>query len=179
MKLVAARCPNCGANIDVDKDSDSTRCEYCKSKIIVEDAIQKVKVEMSGSVEVTNSTSVSKLLKIANQYYFDKEYKDALKYYEKALELNPDEPLVVLRVGLCDALSNYNSVDINKPIKALKNAYRLLSDDKEKNKKIINSYINESSDVVKLISRRINGMVYNSLGETQALLIKNRNVGFL
>ena len=24
MKLVAARCPNCGANIDVDKDSDST-----------------------------------------------------------------------------------------------------------------------------------------------------------
>ena len=50
MKLVAAKCPNCGASIDVDKDSESTKCDFCKSKIIVEDAIAKYKIELSGEV---------------------------------------------------------------------------------------------------------------------------------
>ena len=54
MKLVAAKCPSCGANIDVDKDSDKTKCEFCHSTILVEDAIAKVKVEVTGNIEIKN-----------------------------------------------------------------------------------------------------------------------------
>ena len=31
MKIVAAKCPNCGANIEVDSNSNTTKCEYCNS----------------------------------------------------------------------------------------------------------------------------------------------------
>ena len=30
MKFVAAKCPNCGAQIQVDKNSNSTICEFCE-----------------------------------------------------------------------------------------------------------------------------------------------------
>ena len=33
MKLVAAKCPSCGANIKVDRSLKLTRCEYCNNKM--------------------------------------------------------------------------------------------------------------------------------------------------
>ena len=54
MKLVPAKCPNCGANIEVDALGTATQCNYCKSAILVDDAIQKLKVELEGSVEIKN-----------------------------------------------------------------------------------------------------------------------------
>jgi len=104
MKLVAAKCPNCGANIDVDKDSDTTKCEYCKSKIIVEDAIKKIKVELSGEVEISNFANFDKLLILGNRNYEDGDYEQALKYYQRALELEPENSLIILRTGICQSL---------------------------------------------------------------------------
>ena len=151
MKLVAAKCPNCGAKIDVDKDSDSTKCEYCKSKILIDDAIQKVKIDVSGNVEISNMSSFDKLLRLAHESYYDRDYEDALEKYKKAQELNPDDPVVVLRVGLCSVLlSNYNGFNVDKAQKAMKKSYRLLNDDLKKNKNIINSFIDETSKVIEL-----------------------------
>ncbi len=161
MKLVAARCPNCGANIDVDKDSDSTRCEYCKSKIIVEDAIQKVKVDISGSVEVSNSTSASKLMKIAYRHYCDKDYFEALKKYERALEMDPDNALIVLRIGLCKALmAPIKNVDIKNIHKSVKNMSSLVNTDKEE--KEFNSYLMETKSVIDLLVFNLKNLINNS-----------------
>lgn len=54
MKIVAAKCPTCGANIEVDENSNRTKCDFCHSTIIVEDAIQRYKIDVSGSVKVEN-----------------------------------------------------------------------------------------------------------------------------
>ena len=161
MKLVAARCPNCGANIDVDKDSDSTRCEYCKSKIIVEDAIQKVKVDISGSVEVSNSTSASKLMKIAYRHYCDKDYFEALKKYERALEMDPDNALIVLRIGLCKALmAPIKNVDVKNIHKSVKNMTSLVNTEKEENE--LNSYLMETKSVIDLLVYNLKNLINNN-----------------
>ncbi len=140
MKLVAAKCPSCGAQIDVDEDSDSTKCEYCKSKIIVDDAIEKYKVEISGKVEVDNLPNLENYLKLGERYYKDREYTEAYKQYEKACELDPDNYISVLRNGLAKAYSyDYDTFDLKPAINAMKNAYGIL---KEKNEDAIT--INES-----------------------------------
>ena len=51
MRLTSAKCPNCGADIKVNKDEEKTVCEYCKSEILVEDTIAKLKVVVEGEVE--------------------------------------------------------------------------------------------------------------------------------
>lgn len=126
MKLVAAKCPNCGAQIDVDQNSDSTICEYCNSKIIVEDAIEKYKFEISGTVDINNLPKLENYMKLGERYYNDKEYKEAYEEYSKAVELDPDCGIAVLRKGLCKSYcSTYYDADINAAVNGIKNAYDL------------------------------------------------------
>ena len=44
MKLIPARCPSCGADIEVNKENETTKCKYCDTRIIIDDAIAKYKV---------------------------------------------------------------------------------------------------------------------------------------
>ena len=111
MKLIAARCPNCGADIEVDKNSDTTKCEYCNKKIIVDDAVAKYKLELSGSVEVSNSTNFTKLLKLAERFLSEKQYDQALEKYNKAIELEPDDTFVDYRISYIKFLKNVKNVD--------------------------------------------------------------------
>lgn len=126
MKLTAAKCPSCGANIEVDKNSDSTKCEYCDSKIIVEDAIAKYKVEISGEVEVKNLPKLDNHLKMGKMHYDDGEYEEAYKEYDKACDLDPDNYIAILRKGLSKALNtNYAKVNVTPAINAMKNSYKI------------------------------------------------------
>ena len=43
INLTAAQCPNCGADIKVDPDINAVICEYCGSKILVDNALKKIK----------------------------------------------------------------------------------------------------------------------------------------
>ena len=37
MKLIKMKCPNCGAELDVDADQKMAVCEYCDTKFLIED----------------------------------------------------------------------------------------------------------------------------------------------
>ena len=52
VKLQAAKCPSCGADIQVNDKLENTICQYCGSTVLVQDAIEKYKVEISGNVKV-------------------------------------------------------------------------------------------------------------------------------
>ena len=154
MKLVAAKCPNCGAQIDVDKDSDSTKCEFCKSKIIVEDAIAKYKIEISGEVSIKNLPQVENLMKLADMHYQDREYDEAYNQYSRICELDPENYCAILRKGLCKTLlMEYPNFDIISAVNAMKNAYKILS--KEKSKDRINSSILECNYVIATVAAKI------------------------
>lgn len=101
MKLVSAKCPNCGADIEVDKNSDKTKCEYCNSKIIVEDAIEKYKIELSGEVTVKNLPQVDSLMKVADRAYEINDIKEALEKYDKIVDIDPDNHKAVFRKAIC------------------------------------------------------------------------------
>ncbi len=101
MKLVAAKCPSCGADIEVDKDSDSTKCEYCKSKILVDDAIAKVKVEVS----VKNMPKYEDYVKMGDKYYSEFLFREARTEYKKALEFDPNNIELLFCEKACRACS--------------------------------------------------------------------------
>lgn len=42
-ELIAAVCPNCNANIELDKNFESEFCTYCGTKIIIKDVVKKNK----------------------------------------------------------------------------------------------------------------------------------------
>lgn len=89
VKLVSAKCPNCGANIEVNKNDDTTRCSYCNSAIIVEDAIAKYKIEVSGKVEVDGITGRNTKLKTVRNHIKVKEYNEAHNLLYEILENDP------------------------------------------------------------------------------------------
>ena len=119
MKLVSAKCPNCGANIEVDQNSDKTKCEYCESPIIVEDAIEKYKVELSGEVTVKNLPQVDALIKNANRAFDSKDYQEAYDKFDRVLDLDPDNMVSLFKKSLC---KYYNSNHLENNISILKKA---------------------------------------------------------
>ena len=44
MNFISAKCPNCGADINVNEDSKVVTCEYCNKKIIVENTNMKTPI---------------------------------------------------------------------------------------------------------------------------------------
>ena len=52
MKLVSAKCPNCGVNINIDRDSKIIKCEYCNASIIVED--DKLEIQKEETKQINN-----------------------------------------------------------------------------------------------------------------------------
>ena len=106
MKIVAAKCPNCGASIKVDSDSNMTKCEYCRSTVIVEDAIEKYKVELHRSIEVSNLPKFENFIKLADKAFENKKYVEAEENYTKALELKPDDIWSIAREGICKDLNS-------------------------------------------------------------------------
>ena len=53
MKLKAAKCPSCGANLKLNPNDEYAECEFCHTNILIEDAVAKYKLELSGNVKVS------------------------------------------------------------------------------------------------------------------------------
>lgn len=80
MDLVDASCPNCGATIQLDKNREEGFCSYCGTKIIVQEAISKVRID--------KSCDIQNLLQLAESAYNSENYEECLKYANKALEFD-------------------------------------------------------------------------------------------
>ena len=143
MKLVAAKCPSCGANIKVDRSLKLTRCEYCNTEITVEEAVENLL-----KVELKDSPTLDNYLKLGNRYFDNSEHEEAYKMYSKAEEIDPDNPFIVLRKGLCKSLiSDYNNFDVSSAVKAMRTSYDLMKKMKM-DKDAINLGINETGTTI-------------------------------
>ena len=89
IKLTPAKCPSCGANIEVDRNLDKTICQYCRTTIMIEEAVEKYKIEISGKIEVDGIATVNASLIRANQLMQDKEYDKANKLFKQILSKDP------------------------------------------------------------------------------------------
>ncbi len=162
IKLVAAKCPSCGADIDVDKNENKTKCKFCHSSIMVDEAIEKYQIEISGEIEVSNLPKANSYLKNGARYYENGEYDEAYKQYNKAVEMDPDNYIAVLRNGICNTLdTNYFGYNLNPLQSGIQEAANILNKSKEKVDDInYNQIANEGYKATKLMENFANNF-YN------------------
>lgn len=82
MSLVSAKCPNCGASIQVDNERKEAFCSYCGSKVKVQEAIGRVKID--------NSEELANLYQVARRAKEQDNSENAAKYYDMILVKDPN-----------------------------------------------------------------------------------------
>lgn len=85
VKLVSAKCQNCGSLLKLSKEQEKIECEYCRSTIIVDEAIACYKLIVSGNVSVQGITTNAELIESANELLNMNEF---LKAKRKFLEFS-------------------------------------------------------------------------------------------
>jgi len=103
IKLVPAKCPSCGADIEVNKKLENTICQYCGTTVLVDDAIAKLKVELSGKVEVEGISGDKDKLNKARKYIKLKEYDNAKAIIDEMIandKLNEEAYFERVRINL-------------------------------------------------------------------------------
>lgn len=103
MKLTAAKCPSCGASIEVNKNLEKTICQYCGTTVLVEDAIAKLKIELSGKVEVDGIETRKSKLERARKHLKLNEFGDANKILSELVakdKLDEEAYLEILKMKI-------------------------------------------------------------------------------
>lgn len=95
MPLEMAKCPACGAEIQVPDDREDAFCAYCGTQIKAKAAVAYHRASMGGGVPVSNMPNmptIESLMKRAEDTGDD-------KYYSKVLDINPDYYPVCLKLA--------------------------------------------------------------------------------
>lgn len=80
MSLIDIKCPNCGASIQLDNSRESGFCSYCGSKVQIQEAINKIKIDRS--CDINNYLHLAKTASEANNG------QETYDYANKVLELD-------------------------------------------------------------------------------------------
>ena len=94
MPLVAAKCTQCSANIEVDDTKEAGICKYCGTAFITEKAINNYNTYITNNNNFAGANinvvggDVDNLIELAKNALEINNEKDTLKYCEKALEIN-------------------------------------------------------------------------------------------
>lgn len=89
MKLISAKCPNCGGHLKIEEGTTKTVCEYCKKDIIIDD--ESIKLKVSGKVSVDGIKTDKDLINSANELLDMGEYIKAKKIFDQFATNNPDQ----------------------------------------------------------------------------------------
>ena len=163
MKLVAAKCPCCNANIEVSPDAETTKCRYCGSAILVEDAIKKYTIEFSGEVGISGISSLENDLKLGSQYLEVKEWTNAYHMFSNAIDKKAD-CYAAWHGCLCALTQNFSFADKSwAPISGSRGfefvigncfKYGNLNQKKEMETELSNFIVSQTNRVLPLIKDR-------------------------
>lgn len=92
MALVAAKCSQCGATIQVDDSMEKGVCPYCGTEYYAEKIINNTYVtnNYSGATINVQGIDVQNYLEIATKFYDQKNYEEAMKYLSDAFPIEPN-----------------------------------------------------------------------------------------
>ena len=79
MPFIALRCPQCGAEIQLDNTREFGFCNYCGTKILQDKQIIEKRVVYDHSKDIENN------VQLGYRYFNNKEYKKAYQCFEKVL----------------------------------------------------------------------------------------------
>lgn len=90
MSLIAAKCTQCGANIEVDDSHETGICKYCGTPFITEKVINNY----NQNISIDNATinvqgdNIDNLLLRAQQFELEGDIEKAEEYYNKVLDID-------------------------------------------------------------------------------------------
>lgn len=96
MPLVAAKCTQCGANIEVDDSKEAGICKYCGTAFITEKAIINYNTYITNNNIFAGANinivggDIDNYLKLANNAIEAENGQEALNYANRALEIKAD-----------------------------------------------------------------------------------------
>lgn len=92
MALVAAKCSQCGASIQVEDSAEKGVCPYCGTEYYAEKIINNTYVtnNYSGATINVQGIDVQNYLEIATKFYNQKNYEEAMKYLSDAFPIEPN-----------------------------------------------------------------------------------------
>ena len=107
MKLIAAKCPKCNADIEVNETLDKAICQYCGSTILIENAIQKHKMEITGTIKVDGIQSNKEKIEIILNYLKIGNLDEATGILDELLKQNPfDKEALSIYIQVKTAILN-------------------------------------------------------------------------
>ncbi|MCR5522854.1 MAG: zinc ribbon domain-containing protein [Clostridia bacterium] len=159
MGFVAVKCPQCGADIQLDDSREFGFCNYCGTKVMQD----KIVVEHSGSVKVDNSEYVEKFLQNARRAKLKEDWEETEKYYNLVEQNDPFNIEAIFYSSFGKAKQSLIDSDLYKRQAAFNVLTRCVSiiddnyqiEDEEKNKPVIEQIGN---DIMKMAGSQY---VYN------------------
>lgn len=120
MALKALKCPQCGANLELDDNREFGFCEYCGAKVQIREVIEV-------RHKIDNSEQLSNYKMLGERAFGVKNYSEALDYYSKAIEFDPNDSVCLYRRAFCKVytkqIKDINISEFSNEInRALKNA---------------------------------------------------------
>lgn len=143
--LEALKCPQCGGDVELDENQEYGFCKYCGTK--VQNTNFKI---IKGKIELVGNPTVDNYIKLAARYFDDGEYTEALDYYNKVLEIEPDNWKAIFRRGaILNIEDNFNQ---NQIISSSNNALKIISNNKKLLEDVNNIELEIVYDMIKILS---------------------------
>lgn len=112
MPIVDAKCTNCGATLQVDDTKEAMVCQYCGSAFVVEKAINNYTTTIinnnnfAGANITVAGGDVENYRTLARRAVSSSNGDDAIRYYKKIVEINPNDWEAAFYVEVFTAYTN-------------------------------------------------------------------------
>lgn len=91
--ITSGKCPNCGASVRKPGEDARIQCDYCKSEITLQEAVDEL--------SRIRSSTIGGALLIAETAQEGGGYEEALNFYNKVIEQDPNHSDAWLNKGIC------------------------------------------------------------------------------
>lgn len=161
MPLVAAKCTQCGANIEVDNTKEAGICKHCGTAFITEKAITNYNTYVTNNFAGANVNIIGlnfeNLIKMAENAIEAGNGKEGVEYANKALEINPESSKSwLLKMKAVEYIGTIGNPLVTETISYGDNAIKY-SDDKDKTiSEVYNYYINRAIELMLIAISNLN-----------------------
>ena len=106
MNMVVGKCPNCGYSLNFESGMEKGFCISCGSPVQVRDAVQKLKIEMSGKVSVDGIGTLAQLKANAQKSFDLQLYQQAKESWLKAIKIDSADHESYWGLTCCEMMIN-------------------------------------------------------------------------
>lgn len=173
MPIVPAKCPQCGADIEVDTAHEAGLCKNCGAPFVTEKVLKSQNIfitnnnDFSGaSINIvsgaSSSTDFANFLNIAIKALDAREGAEALKYANKALEINSvSSEAWVVKMKSMTYLATFTDPKVNETTEYGKNAITYAPVDKKTSIEdiVYSHYLQRALSLFSVMNERIRDTV--------------------